>query len=133
VVAVENGTTQVDLLARTQRNCGTARIIVKTFETNSDALVQLRTGRLVAVLNDYPRAVFLVNDVRTRSAYQLASTLQYEPELYDMVVAKGRPGLRETVLGALTQLLRSGVYAEVLSRWHVQDGAVQQITINSSR
>jgi polar amino acid transport system substrate-binding protein len=74
VVAVENGTTQVDLLARTQRNCGTARIIVKTFETNSDALVQLRTGRVVAVLNDYPRAVFLVNDVRTRSAYQLAST-----------------------------------------------------------
>jgi polar amino acid transport system substrate-binding protein len=75
----------------------------------------------------------LVNDVRTSSAYHLASTLRYEPQLYAVVVAKGRPGLRETVLGALSQLLRSGVYGEVLSRWHVPDGAVQQITINSSR
>lgn len=106
---------------------------MRTFETNSDALVQLCTDRVVAMANDYRPAVLLVNDVRTRSAYHLASTLRYEPQLYAMVVAKGRPGLRETVLGALTQLLRSGVYGEVLSRWHVQDGAVQQITINSSR
>jgi polar amino acid transport system substrate-binding protein len=133
VVAVENGATQVDLLARTQRNCVKGRIIVKTYATNSDALVQLRTGRVVAVLNDYPPAVFLVKDVRTRSQYQLASTLQYEPGLYGVVVAKSQPGLREAVQGALTKLLASGVYADVLSRWHVQDSAVQQITVNSSR
>ena len=133
VVAVESGTTQVDLLARTQKNCGSQRIIVKTYPTNSDALVQLRTGRAVAVLNDLPPAVFLVNDVRTRSQYQLASTPQYEPGLYGIVVAKSQPGLRDAVQGALEQLLRSGVYADVLARWHVQDGAVQQITVNSSR
>ena len=105
---------------------------MRTLETNSDALVRLCTGR-VAVANDHRPAVLLVNDIRTRSAYQLASTVQYEPQLSAMVVAKGRPGLRATVLGALTQLPHCGVYAEVPSRWHVQDGAVQQITINSSR
>src|ERR1019366_2003533 len=127
VVAVENGATQVDLLARTPRNCVKGRIIVKTYATNSDALVQLRTGRVVAVLNDYPPAVFLVKDVRTRSQYQLASTLQYEPGLYGVVVAKSQPGLREAVQGALTKLLASGVYADVLSRWHAPASAVQQI------
>ena len=132
-VAVETGTTQVDLLARTQKNCLTKPILVKTYPTNSDALVQLRTGRVVAVLNDYPPAVYLVNDVRTRSQYQLSSTLQYEPGLYGIVVAKNAPGIREAIAGALRELLASGAYAEVLARWHVQDGGVQQITINSGR
>ncbi len=132
-VAVESGTTQVDLLARTQKNCLTRPIIVKTYATNSDALLQLRTGRAVAVLNDLPPAVFLVNDVRTKSQYQLASNAQYEAGLYGVVVSKSQPLLRDAVQGALKELLRSGAYAAVLARWHVQTGAVQQITINSSR
>ena len=132
-VAVERGTTQVDLLAQTQKGCGTERILVKTYLTNSDALVQLRTGRAVAVLTDLPPAVLLVNDERTKSQYQLASNAQYAPGLYGIVVAKTEPDLREAVRGALTVLLRSGVYADVLSRWHVQSGAVQQITVNSNR
>ena len=133
VVAVQSGTTQVDLLARSQKKCGRRPIVVKAFPTNSDALLQLRTGRAVAVLNDLPPAVFLVNDPRTRSQYQLASTVQYEPGPYGIAVAKNQPGLREAVRGALEELRRSGVYAHVLSSWHVQDGAVQQITVNSGR
>ena len=132
-VAVENATTQVDLLARMQKNCGTARIIVKTYPTNSDALLQLRTGRVAAVLNDLPPAAFLVNDIRTKSQYQLASSAQYEPGLYGIVVAKSQTGLRDALQGALEELLRNGVYGDVLARWHVQTGAVQQISVNSSR
>ena len=82
--------------------------------TNSDALVQLRTGRAAAVLNDLPPAVFLVNDPRTRSHYQLASTTQYEPGLYGIVVSQDQRGLRDAVQGACEQLLRSGAYADVL-------------------
>jgi len=133
VVAVENATTQVDLLARTQKNCGTRLIIVKTYATNSDALLELRTGRAVAVLNDTPPAIFLVNNARTNSQYQLASNAQYEPAMYGVAVAKSQPRLRDAVQGALKELLRSGVYADVLARWHVQTGAVQQITVNSNR
>ena len=133
VVAVENATTQVDLLARTQKNCGTRLIIVKAYPTNSDALLELRTGRAVAVLNDLPPAIFLVNDARTKSQYQLASTMQYEPGLYGIAVTKSQPGLRDAVEGALQELLRSRVYADVLARWNVQTGAVQQITVNSNR
>jgi len=132
-VAVEKGTVQEDLLKRAQTNCDSKRILVKTYPTNSDALVRLRTGRAVAVLLDFPPAVFLVNDPRTRSQYQLASTQQYEPGPYGIAVAKDQPGLRDAVRGALEQLLRNGVYTDVLARWHVQDSAVHQITINSSR
>jgi polar amino acid transport system substrate-binding protein len=133
VVAVENATTQVDLLARTQKNCGGHLITVKTYTTNSDALVELRTGRVVAVLNDFPPAAFLVNDPRTKSHYQLASTTQYEPGLYGIVVAKGQPGLRDAAQGAFEELLSSGVYSDILARWGVSDGAVHRISINSGR
>ena len=133
VVAVESGTTQVDLLARTQKNCGDRPITVRTYATNSDALVELRTGRAVAVLNDLPPAIYLVNDARTRSHYQLASTTQYEPGLYGIVIAKSQPGLRDAVQGACEELLRSGVYDDVLNRWDARNGAVRGISINSGR
>ena len=133
VVAVENGTVQVDLLARTQSSCLNKPIVVRTYPTNSDALVQLRTGRVVAVPEDFPPAVFLVTDVRNGSHYQLASPAQYEPGLYGIAVAKDHSGLRDAVAGALAQLLRSGVYSTTLTRLHVQGGGVQQITINSGR
>jgi polar amino acid transport system substrate-binding protein len=132
VVAVENATTQVDLLARTQKNCAQP-IIVKAYPTNSDALLELRTGRAVAVLNDLPPAIFLTSDAHTNSQYQLASNAQYEPAMYGVAVAKSQPRLRDAVQGALKELLRSGVYADLVARWHVQTGAVQQITVNSNR
>ncbi|MGA9749098.1 MAG: ABC transporter substrate-binding protein [Nocardioides sp.] len=133
VVAVEKGTTQVDLLSRAQANCATERIDMQTYPTNSDALVELRTGRAGAVLNDLPPAAFLVNDSRTKAYYQLASTTQYEPGLYGIVVAKDRPDLRDAIQGATEELLHSGIYAEVLDRWGVADGAVDEVSINSGR
>jgi polar amino acid transport system substrate-binding protein len=133
VVAVQSGTTQVDLLARNQRKCGGRPIRVKAYPTNSDALVQLRTGRAAAVLNDLPPAAFLVSEPRTRSQYELATGKQYEPGPYGIVVAKNQPRLRDAVQGALQELQRSGVYTDVLAKWHVQAGALQAITINSSQ
>jgi len=133
VVVVENGTTQMDLLARTQKNCTNRRIIVRTYPTNSDAVLQIRTGRAAALLTDFPPASYLVNGARTGSQYQLATTAQYEPGLYGIVVAKGQPGLRDAIRGALETLMRDGVYTDVLARWHVQAGAVTQVTVNSQR
>jgi polar amino acid transport system substrate-binding protein len=132
-VAVEKGTTQVDLLRRAQKNCTADRIEVRTYATNSDAVVQLRTGRVVAVLNDLPPAAFLVNDPSTTSHYQLASTTQYEPGLYGIAVRRGQAGLRDAVQGACERLLRSGRYAEDLTKWGVRNGAVDRISIDADR
>jgi polar amino acid transport system substrate-binding protein len=131
-VAVEEGTTQVDLLDRAQSNCPRRPIEVRTFPTNSDALLRLRTGRAVAVLNDLPPAVFVVTDRRTASQFQLASTTQYEPGLYGVVVSRERRDLRDAVQGAFEELVRSKVYDDVLRRWSVQSGAVDRVTVNST-
>jgi polar amino acid transport system substrate-binding protein len=130
-VAVERGTTQVDLLRRAQKNCTADRIEVRTYATNSDAVVQLRTGRVVAVLNDLPPAAFLVNDPSTTSHYQLASTTQYEPGLYGIAVRRSYRGLRDAVQGACERLLRSGDYVQDLTKWGVRNGAVDRISIDA--
>jgi polar amino acid transport system substrate-binding protein len=133
VVTAMKGTVHEDLLARTQKNCGKTPIVAKTYRTNADALVELRTGRAVATLDDYPIAVAIINAPRTGSKYQFATTRQFEPAPYGIAVAKNQTGLRDALQGALKELLRSGVYGDVLSKWHVGEGAIKEITINSNR
>ncbi|MET8150600.1 ABC transporter substrate-binding protein [Actinoplanes sp. NPDC049668] len=131
VVAAEQGTVQVDLLRRTQPACGSRPISIQTFKTNADALLQVRTGRAIAILNDYPPAAHLATDPRTRSQYQLASTVQYEPGLFGIAVAKNNPALRDALRDALDQLIRSGRYADLLERWGLTSGAVTSSSVNA--
>jgi polar amino acid transport system substrate-binding protein len=132
VVAVEEQTTQVDLLRRAQQGCDAgSRITVKTYGDNANALVQLRTGRAAAVLSDYPPAVHVSTDQRTSAHYQLAVDTQYEPSPYGIAVAKDRTGLRDVLRDALERVVRSGEYAQVLQRWGVPSGALKTVTINA--
>jgi len=133
VVAVEEGTVQVDLLERSQRGCSGASIDVRTYATNSDALLQLRTGRAAAVLNDYPPAAYVATDAKTRGHFQLASTTQYEPGAYGIAIAKDRTQLRNVLREALDQLIREGDYEEILHRWGVSEGAVRLASVNAGR
>ena len=132
-VAVETGTTQSDLLARAQSGCGSVPMHILHVSTYSDALLQLRTGRVVATLADFPPARYLTTQPRTRSQYQLASTAQYEPGLFGIAVSKRQSEVRDALQGALETLVRDGAYARILQEWDVLDSKVAQITINSGR
>jgi polar amino acid transport system substrate-binding protein len=132
VVAVAEDTVQVDLLRRTQKGCGAGeRIHIRPYGDNANALVQLRTGRAVAVLSDYPPAVQLSTDKRTSAHYQLAASTQYEPSPYGIGVAKDQTELRDALRDALEHVMRSGGYADVLRRWGVPSGALEAATINA--
>lgn len=131
VVAVERGTVQVGLVRRSQARCADTPIQLRLRKTNADALVELRTGRATAVLNDYPPAVFLSTDPRTQAYYQLASTVQYEPGLYGIAVPKDEPRLREALQAALERVQSTGDYARILRTWDVAEGAVETISVNA--
>ncbi|BFU44697.1 transporter substrate-binding domain-containing protein [Krasilnikovia sp. MM14-A1004] len=131
VVAVEHTTVQEDLLKRSQGGCGDTPIEIKTFKTNADALLELRTGRAVAALNDFPPATQLANDQRTRAYYQLASTVQYEPGLYGIAIPKSNSLLRDALRDALDRLMRSGAYNDLLLRWGLSTGSLQSSSINA--
>lgn len=130
-VAVEAGTTQELLVARYQAKCASP-ITVVSGETNDDALVQLRTGRAIAVLMDFPPAEFLTTEPDTHANYELASTAQYEPGLYGIGVAKDRADLRDAIADALTRLVDSGVYQQILEKWNVGAGAIANVSVNAA-
>ena len=130
VVAVEEGTTQVDFLAAASENCAEP-IDIRTFPTSTEALLELRTGRAAAVPTDYPPAAHLTREPRTRAHYQLASTVQYEPGFYGIAVAKDRPQLRDALRGALDEVIASGEYADVLAQWDVAAGAIEPGAVNA--
>jgi polar amino acid transport system substrate-binding protein len=132
VVAIEKGTIQADLLHRSQSGCGDRPMKINEYTTNADALLQLRTGRAIAVLNDFPAASFLTTDSRTSNYYELASPAQYEPGLIGIPFAKGNGQLRDAVKGALDQLISAGAYADLLQRWGLSSGAVKAASINAA-
>jgi polar amino acid transport system substrate-binding protein len=132
IVAVEQSTTQADLLRRSQKQCGARPIQIIQTKTNADALLQLRTGRAAAVLNDYPPASHLATDSRTSNYFQLASAAQYEPGLFGIPVAKGNTQLRGVLQAALEKVIASGTYADLLARWGLSDGAVKTVTVNGA-
>lgn len=131
VVATEAGTVQDDLLHRSQHSCGSNKMTIREFKSNFEALQQLRTGRAIAVLNDYPPAAYLASDAKTRGYYQLASTVQYEPGLFGIAIAKSNGALRDALRAALDRLIRSGAYAELLQRWSLTGGGLSASTINA--
>jgi polar amino acid transport system substrate-binding protein len=132
VVAIEQGTTQADLLHRSQSGCGSTPIKIKEYKTNGDALLQLRTGRAAAVLNDFPSATYLASDSRTSNYYQLASAAQYEPGMIGIPFAKGNKQLRDAVKAALDKIIASGVYGDLLTRWGLSAGAVKGAVVNGA-
>ena len=131
-VAVEQSTVQEDLLRRSQNGCGARPIMIRSFKTNSDALLQLRTGRAVALLNDFPPAAQLANDPSSRTHYQLASTAQYEPGFYGIAVAKSNTALRDALHDALGELMRTGAYGDLLRRWGLTTGGLPSTSINAA-
>jgi polar amino acid transport system substrate-binding protein len=130
-VAVESGTTQDDLLKRSQSQCRGNPMRVKLEPTNDDAILQLRTGQVAALLMDFPPAKALTVDPRTHGIYRLASDAQYEPGLYGIGVAKSNPMLRDIIRKALSQLIASGTYLSVLRKWDVASGAVSNVSVNA--
>jgi len=130
-VAAEAGTTQQDLLKRSQSQCPGNPIHVVLKPTNDDAILQLRTGQVAALLMDFPPAKVLTTDPRTHGLYQLASDVQYEPGLYGIGIAKSNPMLRDIIRTALSQLITSGDYTAVLKNWDVAKGAVKQVSVNA--
>ncbi|MEU4238653.1 EAL domain-containing protein [Actinoplanes sp. NPDC026619] len=132
VVAIEKGTSQADLLHRSQSACKAEPMKINEYKTNADALLQLRTGRAVAVLNDFPAAAFLTTDNRSANYFQLASALQYEPGLFGIPFAKNNSQLRDAVKGALDRVISSGAYADLLERWSLKSGAVTSVSINGA-
>jgi polar amino acid transport system substrate-binding protein len=131
-VAAEQGTTEVDYVlgegdykgAGLNKQCtdgGKAEVDMQQFQKDSDALLALTSGNVVAYFADSPVAGYYT--VQQPDQFELSGvTVEIANE--GISVPKDKGGLADGVLAALKSMADDGKYVEILKKYGLEDGAV---------
>jgi polar amino acid transport system substrate-binding protein len=132
-VAVQNGTTQAldDVPAKSQacEDAGKPAIEMLGYDTQDDATAAVALGRADAMTADSPVIQYAVK--QSDGKLEVSGDI-YSVFLYGMPIEKDREGLAEALQAALTALQEDGTYTEILEKWGVEAGAIDEITINGA-
>ncbi|MDP9436122.1 MAG: ABC transporter substrate-binding protein [Actinomycetota bacterium] len=133
-IALQRGTTQEEVAAEQAKKCQGAGqpLKVLAFDRDTEALLQVKQGRAVADMNDFPVAAYNAQTSRGGNDFEVVGE-QIEAGPYGIAFRKEDTQLRDAVKEALDAIIENGDYAEVLEKWDVQQGAVQQATVNGGK
>ena len=131
VAVVDNGSA-FELATKYNTDCtgaGNKGIEILKFTDDQVAILQVKSGRAVADINDYPVA-----------AYRPKTGLPYDAVLIEgtasplgIGMSKKDPALRDVVQAALTSLIADGTYAKVLDAWGLSGMTVKSIVVNGGK
>jgi polar amino acid transport system substrate-binding protein len=128
-VAVESGTTQeTDAKAQSKKCTGGQSVNVLTFKDQSQANLAINAGRAQVGMADSPVADYQVQ--QSAGAFKLVGT-PYGTAPYGIAIAKGS-SMDQAVLAAVKDLMANGTYTAILTKWGVQDGAINNPVINGA-
>ena len=132
-LAVQNGTTEAldDGPAKSKActDAGKPAISLLGFDTQDDATAAVALGRADAMSADSPVTQYAVKQSKGKLA---VSGEVYSTFLYGMPIAKDNGTLGKALQAALTALQKDGTYTAILTKWGVEKGAVDTITINGA-
>lgn len=131
-VAVQRGSTSENVLKRQQKTCadkGKGQLKIDAFDSDSQALLQVKQGRAAAHLNDFPVAAYNVQTSGGGKDFEIVGD-QIEANPYGIALRKEDTKLRDAIKAALEAMVKNGDYQKVLEKWNVTDGAVKQVTLN---
>lgn len=134
-IGLQRGTTQEDLAKDQASKCardGKGKLEVLTFEKDTDALLQLKNGRTVADMNDFPVAAYSAKTSGGGADFEVVGE-QLGAGPYGIGVRKDDTALRDALAAALRAALADGSYAKVLETWDVAQGALAEITVNGGK
>jgi len=132
-VAVVQGTSHQKFAAAQSEKCaqaGQAAVNVTATDSDTQNQNQLRTGRVVAILNDLPSAAYISRTAANGNAFEVVPGPPIEGGPYGMGFAKDDVALRDSVEKALGELMADGTYTEILQSWGVEQGALKEPAIN---
>lgn len=131
-IALQRGTTQEDVAKAQQAKCaaaGKGAINVLTFDKDTDALLQIKGGRAVADMNDFPVAAYNAKTSGGGNDFEVVGE-QIEAGPYGIGVRKEDTQLRDALQAALKAIIADGTYDKVLEKWDVSQGALKTAAIN---
>jgi polar amino acid transport system substrate-binding protein len=130
-VAVERGTTQAtDATAQSAkcRKAGKAKVSVSVFPDQNAANLSLSSGRAEVGMADSPVAAYIVK--QSNGQFKVSGK-SYGTAPYGIAIPKGN-GMAKPILAALKELISSGTYMSVLTKWGIQAGAITNPKINGA-
>jgi polar amino acid transport system substrate-binding protein len=132
-VAVQKGTVQqTDVLAPQQTKCqqsGKAMTILP-FEKDTDALQQVKTGRAVANVEDFPVAAYNATVSGNGKDFSVVPNQVGQISPYGIAIPSNDQQLVQAMQSALKAVIADGTYAKILKRWGVEKGSLTTAQIN---
>ena len=129
-IALQRGTTQEDVAKAQATKCTAAGkpLKVLAFDTDPEALLQVKQGRAVADMNDFPVAAY--NAKKSGGDYEVVGD-QIEAGPYGIGLRKADTMLRDALQKAMQALIDNGEYAKILTKWDVTQGGLKTATVNA--
>jgi polar amino acid transport system substrate-binding protein len=134
-IALQKGTTQVDVATAQQGKCtaaGKPKITVLTYDKDTDAQLQVRSGRAVADMNDFPVAAYAAQTIGAGKDFEVVGQ-QIGAGPYGIGVRKDDTQLRDALQAALKAVIADGTYDQILQKWNVTKGALKTAAINGGQ
>lgn len=131
-IALERGTTQEDVAKTQATKCKTdnkGTLTVLTYSKDTDALTQIKSGRAVADMNDFPVAAYNAKTSGGGNDFEVVGQ-QISAGPYGIGLRKTDTGLRDAIQAALKSLIADGTYDQILAKWNVSSGALKTAAIN---
>jgi polar amino acid transport system substrate-binding protein len=128
-IALESGTVQVTIAKGAKCPAG-QQIKVTQLPDDATARLQVKTGRAVADMNDFPVAAYTAKTSGGGNDFEVVGT-QYETAPYGIAINKELTGLRDAVQIVLQSMVADGSYDAILKKWDIAQGALKDITVNA--
>jgi polar amino acid transport system substrate-binding protein len=123
-VALQSGTVQEELVAGQQGRCGGRPIRVRSLDSGTQVILDVKYGRAAAALTDFPVAAYNAKVSGEGGDLEVVGE-QIDPGPYGVGVRKQDAELRDALQGALREIIADGSYDRVLAKWNVSDGALK--------
>jgi polar amino acid transport system substrate-binding protein len=130
-VAAQRGTTQAADATTQNAECkkaGKPGVTVRVYPDQNAANLALTSDRGDVGMADLPPAADFVN--KSNGEFKLSGE-PYGPFPYGIAIPKGN-GMAQPLLDALKVLIANGTYTAILTKWGVQDGAIDDPKINGA-
>lgn len=132
-IAVVTGTSQEDFASEQTAACtkaGKPAVQVSATDSDSQNQTQLRTGRVAAIINDLPSAVYISRTAGNGKYFQVVNQPPVNGAPYGIGVSKSNAALSKAMQASLQKLISGGQYGAILAAWNVQSGSLTKATIN---
>ncbi|ATE53384.1 ABC transporter substrate-binding protein [Actinosynnema pretiosum] len=132
-VAVALGTSQEAFAKEQSGKCagaGKEPVTVTATDSDTQNQNQLRTGRVAAIVNDLPTAVYVSKTAGKGEYFEAVDHAPINGGPYGIGVRKDAGQLATALQGAVQSLIDDGTYGKIMDAWDVAQGSVAKATIN---